>query len=87
MKTMRFFANPCDGVVTCFEIVCQFNKRRDKKLDISLLLRHPPTYLITCLLTYVLTYLPACLEAAWSCHIKKKGEENFSAKENFNEKL
>ena len=44
MNTMWFFANPCDhGAVTCLENVCQLNKGQGKKLDISLLLRHPLT--------------------------------------------
>ena len=61
MNTMWFFANPCDGVVTRFENVCQLNKRRGKKLDIYLLLRHPLTYMRNYLLTYLYAYLFTCL--------------------------
>ena len=38
------FDNPCDhGAVTHLENVWELNKTRGKKLDISLLLRHPLT--------------------------------------------
>ena len=88
MSTMWFFANPCDhGAVTRLENVYQLNKRRGKKLDISLLLRHPLTYKLNYLLTNLNTYLLACLDAKWSSHIKKKDEDSFSAKENFDIKL
>ena len=61
MSTMWTFVNPYDHrAVTCLDNIYQLNwKARQKAAYVSLLLRHP------------LTYLLACFETAWSCHIVK----------------
>ena len=83
MNTMWLFTNPCHhSAITHLKNVCQLNKR--KKLNISLLIRHYLTYILNYLLTYILTCM---FRDSMELSYLKNGEENFSAKENFDEYL